>query len=107
MNFFPCMSNEFSGTWIANPDTNKGGAQQGGQGAFRITCGVLPDLWTQAQYKQVQAGGGANCLTIDGGAPVNLQILDLVNSCQPVGQAPIDNTPPWLAMAAIMFVGYQ
>jgi hypothetical protein len=106
-NFFPCMSSNYGAGWVANPDPNKAAAVDGGQGAFQITCLDLPDLWAQSQYKQVQAGSGANALTIDGGAPVNLQLLDLENGCQPAGQTPVDNTPPWVAMAAIMFVGYQ
>jgi hypothetical protein len=105
-NYFVVASNQsVDGGWQANPSGLANGFS-GGQGSFQIKCPNLPDLWALSRVRTVQSGSDANCLTIDAGPPVDLQIEDLVNQCQPSGQQAIDNTPPWVAMAPIMFVGY-
>jgi hypothetical protein len=109
-NYFICGSGNWDGTgWLANPAAVAG--HSGGKATNTIQDNNLPALNAQAwgQGYSVQPGGSQifsvgieNSGQILGGWP----IIDINNNQHVGGQVPLDNTPPWAALAFIMFIGY-
>jgi hypothetical protein len=114
-NFFPLMSSGYDAFgvagWYGNPNGFSQPSAAGGLGNWQIQDNHLPQLRAHGYYESFTTASGSvgtpNVLVCDASKPMCALPVEDVNTNQPVGgQAQIDNTPPWVAMAPIMFVGY-
>jgi hypothetical protein len=111
--YFPCMSSSYVGGsgWQARPSglAAKPYAPAGGAGNYQIQTNNLPLLYANTRYRNVSTGGGSalNLLICDGSAAACPSYVYDQSGVETGSQLFMDNAPPWIAMAAMMFIGYQ